>query len=40
MFTRYLIENYLAFALRHDSSANDFRIQKQLWGRNECGDDL
>jgi len=40
MFTQYLIENYLAFALRHDSGANDFRIQKLLWVRNESGDDL
>jgi hypothetical protein len=27
IFTQYQIENYLAFALRHDSGANDFRIQ-------------
>jgi hypothetical protein len=40
IFTQYRIEIYLAFALRHDSGANDFRIQKLLWGRNESGDDL
>jgi hypothetical protein len=40
IFTQYRIENYLALALRHDSGANDFRIQKLLWGRNESGDDL
>jgi hypothetical protein len=40
IFTQYRIENYLAFTLRHDSGANDFRIQKLLWGRNESGDDL
>jgi hypothetical protein len=40
IFTQYRIKNYLAFALRYDSGANDFRIQKLLWGRNEGGDDL
>jgi hypothetical protein len=40
IFTHYRIENYLAFALPQDSGANDFRIQKLLWGRNESGDDL
>jgi hypothetical protein len=32
IFTQYRIESYLAFALRPYSGANDFRIQKLLWG--------